>query len=57
MTGFGADGDQKTQKADFESVRGKFENNSFVEEIISHIERKSILGDDMIKRIEKCRCP
>jgi len=54
MTGFGADGNADTQMADFEMVRGKFEDNGFVMEIKSHIKRKSQLGDDIIERLEKC---
>lgn len=54
MTGYGSDGDSKTQIADFEMVRGKFETNSFVSEILSHIERKSQLGDRAIKQIKDC---
>lgn len=54
MTGFGADGDENTQLADFEMVRGKFENNSFVQEIQSHIERKTRLGNRMLQELEEC---
>ncbi|MDA3929400.1 MAG: DUF4954 family protein [Prolixibacteraceae bacterium] len=54
MIGFGADGDAEIQMADFEMVRGKFETNNFVMEIKSHIQRKSELGDDIIKRIKNC---
>ncbi|MBN1769328.1 MAG: DUF4954 family protein [Prolixibacteraceae bacterium] len=57
MTGFGVDGDAQTRKEDFEMVRGSFETNSFVQEIKSHIERKSNLGDRVIKQIEKCIKP
>ncbi|HKK82276.1 MAG TPA: DUF4954 family protein, partial [Prolixibacteraceae bacterium] len=55
MTGFGADGDDKTRQEDFEMVRGNFETNSFVQEINKHIDRKSKLGDRVIKQIEKCK--
>lgn len=51
MTGFGMDGNKTTQKLDFEKVRGNFENNDFVNEIVSHIERKTLLGDKMIERL------
>nr|MDA3880468.1 DUF4954 family protein [Prolixibacteraceae bacterium] len=54
MTGFGVDGDAQTRREDFEMVRGNFETNSFVQEIKSHIERKSNLGDRVIKQIQKC---
>jgi hypothetical protein len=52
MTGFGSDGDLEIQRADFEMVRGKFESNSLVEEIKSHIKRKSELGDLMIEELK-----
>jgi hypothetical protein len=56
MTGFGMDGNKATQKLDFEKVRGSFESNDFVNEILSHIQRKTLLGEKMIEqltRIEK----
>jgi hypothetical protein len=51
MTGFGMDGNKATQKLDFEKVRGNFENNDFVKEIVNHIQRKTILGDRMLERL------
>ena len=54
MTGFGIDGDLKTQQADFEMVRGNFENNSFVKEITSHIQRKTELGNRMLNELKEC---
>ena len=53
MTGFGMDGNKTTQKLDFEQVRGSFESNDFVKEIVSHIERKTSLGDRMLEKLEK----
>jgi len=53
--GYGPDGDEKSKQADFEAVRGKFEENSFVKEIQQHIEVKSELGDELIRRMEKLR--
>ncbi|HAQ21037.1 MAG TPA: DUF4954 domain-containing protein [Prolixibacteraceae bacterium] len=52
MTGFGMDGNKVTQKLDFEKVRGRFENNDFVNEIISHIKRKTLLGEKIIERLK-----
>ncbi|MBN1924994.1 MAG: DUF4954 family protein [Prolixibacteraceae bacterium] len=52
MTGFGSDGDWETQQADFDMVRGKFESNSLVVEIKSHIQRKSELGNRMIEELK-----
>lgn len=51
MTGFGMDGNKTTQKLDFEKVRGNFESNDFVTEIVSHIDRKTQLGERMIARL------
>ena len=48
QTGFGIDGDQEQRMLDFENVRGTFESNSTVQEILAHIERKSALGDKII---------
>jgi hypothetical protein len=52
-TGFGVDGDAEVQSADFEAVRGSFEENSFVEEIEEHKQAKIKLGDDLISKLEK----
>ncbi len=53
--GYGPDGDEKNKRADFEAVRGKFEENSFVREIEQHIETKNRLGDELIGRMENLR--
>jgi len=53
--GYGLDGDEGTKHADFEQVRGTFEENSFVSEIEKHIITKTALGDDLIRRMEKLR--
>ena len=52
QTGFGIDGDQQQRLRDFENVRGTFESNATVQEILAHIERKSALGDKAIALIE-----
>ncbi|NOY36537.1 MAG: DUF4954 family protein [Chlorobi bacterium] len=52
-TGFGADGDGNTREQDFDNVRGRFENNQQVREIIDHIRRKTELGDSVIARMQK----
>jgi len=44
QTGFGVDGDADQRQADFESVRGSFESNPFVLEVLEHIKRKTALG-------------
>jgi hypothetical protein len=51
MTGFGMDGNKTTQKLDFEKVRGNFESNDFVNEIVNHIQRKTLLGEKMIEKL------
>ncbi len=56
QTGYGLDGSQETKQADFEQVRGTFEENSFVLEIEKHIVRKTSLGDELVGRMEElCR--
>ncbi len=53
MTGFGADGSRLEKELDFEQVRGDFESNPFVTEVLKHIERKTALGDELIERMKK----
>lgn len=55
-TGFGVDGDETIKLRDFETVRGRFEENPFVLECLDHIERKTKLGDDTIKLIRSIKC-
>lgn len=51
-TGFGADGNATERNADFDAVRGKFEDNSFVRNCLKHMSDKKKLGDDTIAMIE-----
>ena len=51
-TGFGVDGDEERKHLDFESVRGSFESNPFVMEVLSHIDKKTKLGNDTIARLK-----
>jgi len=51
-TGFGADGDEQQKHQDFESVRGSFENNPFVLEVLNHIKKKTELGNELIDRLK-----
>ncbi|ANW95750.1 hypothetical protein AXE80_05415 [Wenyingzhuangia fucanilytica] len=53
--GFGADGEEKEKLADFKNVRGAFESNSTVLEILSHIDRKEKLGDKIIAQIKEIK--
>ena len=55
QTGFGVDGDRSQQMADFESVRGSFESNSFVRAVLEHIDRKTALGNTVRTRLENLR--
>lgn len=48
MTGFGTDGDIQDKELDFIKVRGTFEKNTFVNEILEHIRKKSELGEKSI---------
>jgi NDP-sugar pyrophosphorylase family protein len=51
--GYGLDGDEGTKHADFEQVRGVFEENSFVSEIEEHIAAKTELCDELVSRMAK----
>jgi len=53
--GFGLDGDEEIKHLDFAAVRGTFEDNRFVSEIQEHITGKTMLGDELISRMEKMR--
>jgi hypothetical protein len=55
MTGFGIDGDSEVKKLDFEKVRGTFEKNAFVTEILNHILRKRELGLNTIKKLQNIK--
>lgn len=55
QTGFGVDGDREQAEADFEEVRGSFESNSFVKAVLEHIERKTELGNKMLKKLAKVK--
>lgn len=52
-TGFGVDGDENQKHQDFESVRGSFENNPFVLEVLNHIKIKTALGNELIERLKR----
>jgi len=51
-TSFGMDGDSEDKEADFESVRGDFESNDLVQNIVSHIEAKNELARELLERID-----
>ena len=51
-TGFGVDGNEEQKHQDFESVRGSFESNPFVLEVLNHIDIKTNLGNGLIDRLK-----
>lgn len=53
MTGYGMDGDKQVREQDFIKVRGTFEKNRFVTEVVEHIRKKSELAETMIKQIRQ----
>jgi hypothetical protein len=54
-TGFGVDGDETQKHQDFESVRGCFESNPFVLEVLNHIKVKTELGNQVIERLNSLK--
>jgi NDP-sugar pyrophosphorylase family protein len=51
-TSFGVDGTDDEKQKDFENVRGDFDKNPFVLEVINHIKIKTELGNELINRIK-----
>jgi len=54
-TGFGVDGNEEQKHQDFESVRGCFESNPFVLEVLNHIKIKTELGSELIQRFKNSK--
>ncbi len=52
QVGFGVDGDEEERRMDFSSVRGDFDTNATVQEILAHIKRKTHLGNRVIRQME-----
>ncbi|MEI7503450.1 MAG: DUF4954 domain-containing protein, partial [Paludibacter sp.] len=52
-TGFGLDGNDEQKHQDFEAVRGNFENNPFVLEVLNHIKVKTELGNELIGKLKR----
>lgn len=50
--GFGIDGDEEVRNKDFESVRGTFGENSFVQGLQTEIEEISEKSDALVKKLE-----
>jgi hypothetical protein len=55
QTGFGVDGNDRAKQNDFAAVRGTFENDGFVAEILKHIAAKTALGNELLSRVELLR--
>lgn len=55
QTGFGVDGGDLRRQKDFENVRGAFDKNTFVVEVLKHIEVKEALGNELIDRIKNVK--
>jgi hypothetical protein len=53
--GFGVDGESEERKQDFMSVRGDFDSNPTVVEILNHIDRKTTLGNTVIEALAKIK--
>jgi len=51
-TSFGVDGTDDEKQKDFENVRGDFDKNPFVLDVINHIKTKKKLGNELIDRIK-----
>lgn len=51
-TSFGVDGNDEEKDKDFENVRGDFDQNPFVLEVLKHIDAKTELGNELINRIK-----
>ncbi|MDD4754603.1 MAG: DUF4954 family protein [Prolixibacteraceae bacterium] len=50
---YGPDGDENEKQADFESVRGKYESNSFIAGIQKELQNTEERYNELLKRIEK----
>lgn len=55
QTGFGIDGNEKDKALDFEQVRGRFEDNSFVRNCIEHKQKKKALADITIAHLSNIK--
>jgi len=53
MTGFGVDGQNGAVEKDFFQVRGEFDQNEMVQEILAHMKKKENLGNSIIERMNK----
>ena len=51
--GYGIDGDEECKNNDYKNVRGEFENNPFVNNIIKQKTKDSKKADDIILSLQK----
>jgi len=51
--GFGLNGNEETRQRDFEQVRGKFQDNNFVNKIREQAAKAAKLADELINQLEK----
>ena len=49
--GFGVDGSSSRKESDFEHVRGNFESDPFVKDVVAHIDAKTRLHRDLLERL------
>lgn len=52
QTGFGVDGNAAQRQADFHNVRGSFDENPFVQAVLEHIDRKTRLGQETLRKLK-----
>lgn len=52
QVGFGIDLVGEMKHRDFDEVRGDFESNPFIVEVVEHIRKKRALGEEMLSRLE-----
>jgi len=53
--GFGIDGDTDTRNSDFQSVRGAYENNKFVNSLQNESKEIEAKADRLIAILERCK--
>jgi hypothetical protein len=54
MIGYGHNGNLETRDADFQAVRGRFEDNSFVRDLEKDIAEKAKIADELTAKLAKC---
>ena len=54
-TGFGLDGDETDKQLDFESVRGTYEENSFVKDINTQLNKTIEIANTLTKKLNQIK--